>query len=138
MIVRLIATFILFLALSVCWADVISDLRPCIQATATANQLDPILMEAIIRCESANGQSKAAKNKNNLAGIMGRRHLKRFGTKEECIADLGHILVVYRSRGLTSVERIAKRYAPYHRSKWTRLINLYMDHIKAGKWGKLD
>ena len=57
--------------------DVISELRPTISKVAKENGIDPVLMEAIMRHESGHGKSYSAKNRNNLAGIMGRKRAAR-------------------------------------------------------------
>lgn len=57
--------------------DVISELRPTISKVAKENGIDPVLMEAIMRHESGHGNSYSAKNRNNLAGIMGRKRTTR-------------------------------------------------------------
>lgn len=118
-------------------ADTIAELRPVINETAQKHQLDPVLMEAIMRHESANGKSKAAANYNNLAGIMGKKGLKKFQTKEECIAYLGVILKAYHDRGLVSVDNISRRYAPYHRKSWASKVGIFSRQIKNGKWGDI-
>lgn len=126
---------VLFLVCSSCWADIISDLRPAINETAEKYQVDPVLMEAIMRHESANGKSRAATNYNNLAGIMGKKGLKRFEKKEDCVDYLGEILRIYHDKGLVSLDKISRRYAPYHRKSWVSKVNIFSRQIKAGKWG---
>lgn len=128
---------VLICSLGSVWADVISDLRPAINEAAEKYQVDPILMEAIMRHESANGKSNAARNYNNLAGIMGRKGLKRFSAKEDCVDYLGEILRAYHNRGLVSIDKISKRYAPYHKSSWVSKVSVFSRQIKAGKWGEV-
>lgn len=115
-------------------ADIITDLRPAMNAAAAAHGIDPVLMEAIIRIESGHGKSKAARNKNNLAGIMGRRSLRSYSSKEACIQDLARILGKYKARGRVTVAQIARTYCASH-AKWTRAVSSNMRNIRAGKWG---
>ena len=65
-------------------SEIVTALRPAIREAAANNGVDPVLMEAIMRHESANATSSAARKKNNLAGIMGRRGQRRYATKEAC------------------------------------------------------
>ncbi len=116
-------------------ADVISDLRPVINDTAVKYEVCPVLMEAIMRHESANEQSNAARNYNNLAGIMGKKGLRRFDSKEECVEMLGSILRSYHNKGLVSLDKISRRYAPYHRTSWASKVEIFSRQIESGKWG---
>lgn len=120
------------------WADSVSDMRPTINQVAQKYQLDPVLIEAIIRHETGNGTSKGFRNKNNVGGIMSHRGLRRFSSTDESIDYLGHILHSYHSRGLVSLDSIARRYAPGHRRNWVSTVSSFMNCIKAGKWGSLQ
>ncbi len=124
------------LMVAVAFADAVTDLRPTIREAAAANGIDPVLMEAIIRHESAHATSKAARNKNNLAGIMGRRGQRRYESKEECVHDLGRLLGKYKAKGRVTVAQIGRVYCQ-NGSPWAKYINLYMRQIRAGKWGDL-
>lgn len=115
-------------------ADTVTELRPAIKEAAAANGVDPVLMEAIIRHESAHATSKAARSKNNLAGIMGRRGQRRYETKEECVQDLGRILGKYKARGRVTIPQIARIYCRSH-SQWIRHVSANVKSIRSGKWG---
>ncbi len=117
-------------------ADTVSDLRPTIREAAAKHGLDPVLVEAIIRHESANATSSAARNKNNLAGIMGRRGQRRYETKEACVRDLANLLGKYRAKGRVSLIQISRVYCSSH-TEWVRGVSHYMKSIRAGKWGKI-
>lgn len=116
-------------------ADVVADMRPVINEVAAANGVDPVLMEAIIRHESAHATSKAARTRNNLAGIMGRRGQRRYETKECCVRDLGRILGNYKARGRVTTAQIGRVYCTTR--GWARYINRYMNDIRAGRYGAL-
>ncbi len=118
-------------------ASEVVALRPAIREAAAANGVDPVLMEAIIRHESANATSKAARSKNNLAGIMGRKGQRRYESKEECVQDLGRLLGKYKAKGRVTVAQIGRVYCQSG-SPWARYINIYMRDIKRGKWGALE
>lgn len=118
-------------------ADQVTDLRPAINEAAASYGVDPVLMEAIIRHESANATSKAARRKNNLAGIMGRRGQRSYGSKEECVKDLARILGNYKAKGRVSVAQISRTYCRSH-AQWVRYVNSYMGQIRSGRWGALE
>ncbi len=126
----------LLMVWSVATADTVTDLRPTIREAAAANGVDPVLMEAIIRHESAHATSSAARKKNNLAGIMGRKGQRRYESKEECVHDLGRLLGKYKAKGRVTVAQIGRVYCQSG-SPWASYINSYMKQIKAGKWGDL-
>lgn len=119
------------------WADTVSDLRPAINDAAAKHGVDPVLMEAIIRHESANATSSAARRKNNLAGIMGKKGQRKYQSKEECVHDLARLLAKYRAKGRTTVPQIARVYCK-STSTWVRHVNSYMSQIRSGKFGALE
>ena len=73
-------------------ADNVTALRPAINDAAKEHDVDPVLMEAIIRHESAKATSSAARRKNNLAGIMGKKGQRKYESKEACVQDLARLL----------------------------------------------
>jgi len=117
-------------------ADTVADLRPAINEAAARHGVDPVLMEAIIRHESANATSSAARRKNNLAGIMGRRGQRSYQSKEACVHDLARILDNYRAKGRVTVAQIGRVYCQ-NGSPWARHINHYMHQIRSGRWGDI-
>lgn len=118
-------------------ADLVTDLRPTINDAAAKHGVDPVLMEAIIRHESANATSSAARRKNNLAGIMGKKGQRKYHSKEECVHDLARLLAKYREKGRTTVPQIARVYCSSS-SSWVRHVNGYMKDIRSGKYGPLE
>lgn len=118
-------------------ADTVTDLRPAINEAAAAYGVDPVLMEAIIRHESAHATSHAAQRKNNLAGIMGRSGQRRYESKEQCVQDLARILADYKAKGRTSLTQIARTYCASH-SEWVGRVGHNMKAIRNGKWGELE
>ena len=118
-------------------ADTVSDLRPAINEAAAKNGVDPVLMEAIIRLESGHATSRAARTKNNLAGIMGRKGQRTYASKEECVQHLGSILGRYKARGRVTVAQIASTYCKA-RGPWIRRVTAFMAEIRSGRWGNLN
>ena len=134
---RLVLTIISALALSTAaFSDVVEELRPAIKAAADENGIDPVLIEAIIRHESGHATSHAARHKNNLAGIMGRRGQRTYQTKEECVADLGRILAKYKARGRVTTAQIGRVYCTV--GGWARQVNSHMAAIRSGRHGSLE
>ena len=113
-------------------SEIVTALRPAIREAAAKNGVDPVLMEAIIRHESANATSSAARRKNNLAGIMGRRGQRRYESKEACVQDLAELLAKYRSKGRVTLVQISRAYCSSHQH-WVRGVSAYMANIRAGK-----
>ena len=118
-------------------AETVTALRPAIKEAAAKHGVDPVLMEAIIRHESANATSSAARRKNNLAGIMGKKGQRKYQSKEECVQDLAQLLAKYRAKGRTTVPQIARVYCK-STSTWIRHVNGYMSQIRSGKFGELE
>lgn len=118
-------------------ADTVTDLRPVIQAAAAEHGVDPVLVEAIIRYESAHATSHAAQKKNNLAGIMGRNGQRRYASKEACVRDLARILGEYKAKGRVTVAQIGRVYCTGP-APWTRSVTAHMRSIEQGKWGELE
>ena len=118
-------------------AENVTALRPAINDAAAKHGVDPVLMEAIIRHESANATSSAARRKNNLAGIMGKKGQRKYQSKEECVQDLARLLAKYRAKGRTTVPQIARVYCQ-STSSWIRHVNAYMGQIRSGKFGELE
>ncbi len=111
----------------------IVELRPEIQESAKRNGIDPALLEAIIRHETGNGKSRAARVYNNLGGVMKGRKLRKFNTQSESVECIAQILSRYHNRGLVSIDEIGRRYAPYHRREWTNAVRYFKSKIEGGE-----
>lgn len=132
----MIAAMLCILTVMVAGADTVADLRPVIKETAVQNGVDPVLMEAIIRLESGHATSNAARTKNNLAGIMGRKSLRSYASKEECIRHLGSILAKYKAKGRVTVAQIGRVYCSA-RGVWAMKVTNCMGQIRNGRWGDI-
>lgn len=138
-LMKFVAAFCVTLLCLPLFADTISALRPAIRKSAVEHGVDPVLMEAIIRFESGNGKSKAARQKNNFGGLMRKRGgLQKFETPEEGVEAVAVLLAKYRASGLTSVESVGRRYCRRSSGRWVRNINTYRQAIVEGKYGALD
>lgn len=116
--------------------DVISNLRPVISKVAKENGIDPVLMEAIMRHESGHGNSYSARNRNNLAGIMGRKGQRVYASKEACVKDLGSILAKYKASGRKTTAQIGKKYCTI--GGWASQVNTHMKAIRSGRHGDIS
>ncbi|OZB90049.1 hypothetical protein CJP46_35305 [Paenibacillus sp. XY044] len=75
--------------------------------------IDPALLAAIAIHETGNGSSSAAKNKNNVGGMMGKNGLMTFSSLQDGIDKMASNLKRnYIDKGLTTIEQIQKKYAP--------------------------
>lgn len=133
----IITALVGILTVMVASADTVADLRPVIKEAAVQNGVDPVLMEAIIRLESGHATSNAARTKNNLAGIMGRKSLRSYASKEECIRHLGSILAAYKAKGRVTVAQIGRVYCEA-RGVWAVRVSNCMNQIRNGRWGDIS
>lgn len=111
----------------------IGELRSDIEDSAQRHGVDPVLLEAILRHESGNGKSRAAREDNNLGGVMQGKKLKKFDSATECVDYVALILAKYRERGLVNIDQIARRYAPYHKHEWTSAVRFFKKKIETGQ-----
>lgn len=102
--------------------------------------INPALLTAIARHETGNGTSKAAYIKNNVAGMMGKNGLKSYSSIEESIMDMARNLSKnYLGIGLTSITKIAGKYAPIGagndptglNNHWVNGVSKFFDQLKA-------
>ena len=75
--------------------------------------VSPALLAAIAQHETGNGNSHAAMEKNNIAGMMGTNGLKSYASVEDSINDMARNLSKnYLGRGLSNISKIGAKYAP--------------------------
>ncbi|MFW5438124.1 glucosaminidase domain-containing protein [Paenibacillus apiarius] len=79
--------------------------------------IDPALLAAIAMHETGNGTSSAAKNKNNIGGMMDPSTnwstLQSFKSMDAGIEAMARNLKKnYIDQGLASIEQIQRKYAP--------------------------
>jgi flagellum-specific peptidoglycan hydrolase FlgJ len=90
---------------------------------------------AVMKLESGNGNSKIAKNKNNLFGLNssnGTGYL-RFKTKVDSVKKFGQLISKnYIGKGYTTIEKIGRKYCPAN-SKWPGLVKniINRDYARA-------
>ncbi|NMD69088.1 glucosaminidase domain-containing protein [Bacillus sp. DNRA2] len=100
--------------------------------------VDPALLAAIAQHETGNGKSRAANEKNNIAGMMGKNGLKSYATVEDSIMDMARNLSEnYLGKGLTTIAKIGAKYAPIGvtndptglNNYWVKGVSKYYDQL---------
>lgn len=77
------------------------------------NDLNPLMVAAIIKHESGNGTSRAIRIQNNIAGFMGNRGLMTFYNINNSIDFMASLLKKhYIDQGLNTLEKIQPKYCP--------------------------
>ncbi|MGJ7921963.1 glucosaminidase domain-containing protein [Neobacillus sp. LXY-4] len=75
--------------------------------------INPNLLASIAIHETGNGKSRAAVEKLNIAGMMGKNGLKQYHSVEESIYDMARNLREnYLSQGKDTIAKIGAKYAP--------------------------
>ncbi|WP_235980556.1 CHAP domain-containing protein [Staphylococcus durrellii] len=106
--------------------------------SAKKHKIDPKIFMAIVAHETGYGKSEAVKTHNNVAGMMGSGELFKFDSIEDGIdAAAKNLYDLYFSKGLTTVEKIQKKYAPIGvsndptnlNSNWTPTIKKIMNSL---------
>jgi hypothetical protein len=102
--------------------------------------IDPALLTAIAQHETGNGKSRAAIEKNNIAGMMAKNGLKSYGSIEDSIMDMARNLSKnYLGAGLSSLDQIGAKYAPVGASNdptnlnnnWVNGVSRFVNQLKA-------
>lgn len=97
-----------------------------IYETSKKNNVNPMLVAAIMKHETGNGTSKAVKELNNPGGLMGNNGLMRFNTLEDGINKMIVILKEYYiDQGLTTIEQIQRKYCPVGASNDPTNLNVH-------------
>lgn len=113
--------------------------------SAKKHKIDPQIFMAIIIHETGYGKSEAVKTHNNVAGMMGSGDLFKFDTIEDGIdAAAKNLNDLYFSKGLTTVDKIQKKYAPIGatndptdlNSNWAPTIKKLIKNLNDGSSSK--
>lgn len=103
------------------------------QKDTLTNKLDPFILIAISMHESANGNSKAAQQKNNIGGIMGKGGLRKFDNVESCIDSIANTVNKRVNEGKSTISSIgysgrycAKSAAP----NWIRQVVTMSERLR--------
>lgn len=103
------------------------------QKDTLTNKLDPFILIAISMHESANGNSKAAQQKNNIGGIMGKGGLRKFDTVESCIDSIANTVNKRVNEGKSTISSIgysgrycAKSAAP----NWIKQVVISSENLR--------
>lgn len=103
--------------------------------------VDPALLVAISQHETGNGKSRAAEEKNNIAGMMGKNGLKSYASVQESIMDMArNVSENYVAKGLTSIATIGAKYAPIGavndptglNNNWVNGVTKYYNRLNIG------
>ncbi len=98
--------------------------------------VNPVTLIAIGMQESARGTSKAARSKNNIAGLTGRKGQIRFDSVDSCIESLAKLLQKHVRNGRTTIEKLGysgKYCAKSHSGEWVKNCKFYINKIEAHK-----
>lgn len=113
--------------------------------SAKKHKIDPQIFMAIIIHETGYGKSQAVRDHNNVAGMMGSGSLFTFDSVDEGIdAAAKNLYDLYFSKGLTTVDKIQKKYAPIGAANdqegsnrnWKPTINKLVKQLNDGKASK--
>ena len=75
------------------------------------NPINAIFLMSIMRLETGNGSSYSYRYRNNVGGIMGRRGLRTFKTKEDSLRYMHSFLNTgYINKGRRNVWNIGQKY----------------------------
>ncbi|WP_232336703.1 glucosaminidase domain-containing protein [Planococcus lenghuensis] len=100
--------------------------------------INPNLLSAIAIHETGNGGSRAANDKNNIAGMMGKNGLRSYATVEDSIFDMARNLRQnYLNEGKDSIAKIGAKYAPVGAANdptglnnhWTKGVSHYYNSL---------
>ncbi|MBU8918248.1 glucosaminidase domain-containing protein [Bacillus sp. FJAT-29953] len=77
------------------------------------HNINPNLLASIAVHETGNGKSRAANEKNNIAGMMGKNGLRQYESVAESIGDMARNLRQnYLDKGYDTIAKIGAKYAP--------------------------
>jgi beta-N-acetylglucosaminidase len=102
--------------------------------------IDPAFLAAVAQHETGNGKSKAAMEKNNIAGMMGANGLRSYSSVEASIIDMARNLSNnYVDKGFTTIPKIGSKYAPIGaendptglNNHWVTGVSHYLDQLKG-------
>lgn len=100
--------------------------------------IDPSLLSAIAIHETGNGSSRAVKEKNNVAGMMGKNGLRSYASIEDSIFDMARNLRKnYLNQGKSTIAEIGAKYAPIGvandptglNNHWTTGVSRHFDNL---------
>ena len=98
--------------------------------------VNPVSLIAIGMQESARGTSKAARSKNNIAGLTGRKGQIKFDSVDSCIESLAKLLQKHVKNGRTTIDKIGYSglyCAKSHSKEWVKNCRFYINKIESYK-----
>lgn len=100
--------------------------------------LDPNLLSAIAIHETGNGSSRAAQDKNNVAGMMGKNGLRSYASVEDSIFDMARNLRQnYLNQGKDTIAKIGAKYAPVGAANDPTGLNNHWTNGVSNQYSKL-
>ena len=96
--------------------------------------LNPFIVVAIAMHESAGGVSKAALQKNNIGGIMGKNGLRKFEKVEQCIDSITSTVNKRVTEGYTSISKVGNsgRYCDKSAGpQWSAQVASFAERLRA-------
>lgn len=96
--------------------------------------LNPFIVVAIAMHESARGSSKAALQKNNIGGIMGKNGLRKFEKVEQCIDSITSTVNKRVTEGYTSIRKVGNsgRYCKKSvGAHWSAQVANFAEKLRA-------
>lgn len=98
--------------------------------------VNPVSIMAIAMQESARGTSAAARTKNNIGGLIGRKGQIKFDSVDSCIESMAKLLQKHIKNGRTTISALGKsgKYcAKSHSREWVKNCNFYIQKIESQK-----
>lgn len=95
--------------------------------------VNPVLLMAISMAESSRGTSVAARTKNNIGGIMGRKGLRKFPKVEDCIEAMAETVAKHHKEShLNTLEELGRSGKYCDKSvaeKWIKHVMFYVKKL---------
>lgn len=103
---------------------------PSFEKAAKQYNLPVSLLVGISAWETGRGKSRAVREKNNCGGLMRKGKLISFSNVDESINYLAkNLRLNYFNKGLVTVEKIRRKYAPYN-AEWSAGVRKMQREIK--------
>lgn len=96
--------------------------------------VNAIFLSSVVRLETGNGTSYSYRTRNNVGGVMGRRGLRTFNSKEQCLFYMQDFLYRgYINAGRRSVWNIGSKYCVG--GNWAYKVNRLAIDSMQKSWG---
>lgn len=96
--------------------------------------INAIFLSSVVRLETGNGTSYSYRARNNVGGVMGRKGLRTFNSKEQCLFYMQDFLYRgYINAGRRSVWNIGSKYCVG--GNWAYKVNRLSIGSMQKSWG---